>query len=48
MLWINTIKTEPKVEDYGKPLYLRASYKSDLIFFGVAVFLCIIVAYFMS
>ncbi|CAD8167068.1 unnamed protein product [Paramecium octaurelia] len=48
MLWINTVKSEPKVEEYGKPLYLRASYKSDLIFFGVAVFLCIVVAYFMS
>ncbi|CAD8069089.1 unnamed protein product [Paramecium primaurelia] len=48
MLWINTVTTKPKVEDYGKPLYLRASYKSDLIFFGVAVCLCIVVAYFMS
>ena len=46
MLWITNVDSSNA--DYGKPLYLRASYRSDLIFFGVAVVLCLIVAYFMS
>jgi hypothetical protein len=46
MLWITNVDSQNV--DYGKPLYLRASYRSDLIFFGVAVVLCLIVAYCMS